>query len=80
VTGELVEPDDTAALAVAVLRVLDQREAMGAAAREAAQRFGADAYADRVEDLLLELLPGDPDSQARLLRELLDQRQSPSKR
>jgi glycosyltransferase involved in cell wall biosynthesis len=58
VTGELVEPDDTAALAVAVLRVLDQREAMGAAAREAAQRFGADAYADRVEDLLLELLPG----------------------
>jgi TRAP-type uncharacterized transport system substrate-binding protein len=26
------------------------------------------------------LLPGDPDSQARLLRELLDQRQSPSKR
>ncbi|QEC46279.1 glycosyltransferase family 4 protein [Baekduia soli] len=58
VTGALVEPGDTAALAVAVLRVLDDREAMGAAAREAAGRFGADAYADRVEDLLLELLPG----------------------
>jgi glycosyltransferase involved in cell wall biosynthesis len=58
VTGALVEPGDTAALAVAVLRVLDQREAMGAAARKAAERFGADHYADRVEDLLLELLPG----------------------
>ncbi len=58
VTGALVEPGDTAALAVAVLRVLEQREAMGAAARERAARFGADLYADRVEDLLMELLPG----------------------
>jgi glycosyltransferase involved in cell wall biosynthesis len=58
VTGALVEPGDTAALAVAVLRVLEQRQAMGAAARERAARFGADLYADRVEDLLLQLLPG----------------------
>jgi glycosyltransferase involved in cell wall biosynthesis len=58
VTGALVEPGDTAALAVAVLRVLEQREAMGAAARDRAARFGADLYADRVEDLLVELLPG----------------------
>jgi glycosyltransferase involved in cell wall biosynthesis len=59
VTGALVEPGDTAALAVAVLRVLDERHAMGVAARQMAQRFGADAYADRVEDLLLEILPGE---------------------
>jgi len=59
VTGALVRPGDTAALAVAVLRVLEHRDAMGAAAREAAARFGADAYADRVEGLLLELLPGE---------------------
>ena len=32
---------------------------MGVAARQTAQRFGADAYADRVEDLLLEILPGE---------------------
>jgi len=56
VTGALVEPDDTAALAVAVLRVLDEREAMGRAARAAAERFGADAYTDRVERLLLDVL------------------------
>jgi glycosyltransferase involved in cell wall biosynthesis len=60
VTGRLVDPGDTAALAVAVLDVLEQREAMGRAARAAAERFGADAYADRVEDLLLQLLPGTP--------------------
>jgi glycosyltransferase involved in cell wall biosynthesis len=59
ITGALVEPGDTAALAVAVLRVLDERHAMGVAARQKAQRFGADAYADRVEDLLLEILPGE---------------------
>jgi hypothetical protein len=29
---------------------------MGAAARAAAERFGADAYTDRVEELLLDLL------------------------
>ncbi|HEY4096291.1 MAG TPA: glycosyltransferase [Baekduia sp.] len=58
VTGALVEPGDTAALAVAVLRVLEQRESMGTAARAAAERFGAEAYAERVEELLFELLPG----------------------
>ena len=36
-----------------MLEVLAQRERMGAAAREHAQRFGADAYADRVEAILL---------------------------
>jgi len=57
VTGALVEPGDTAALAVAVLRVLERRDEMGAAARVAAQRFGADAYADRMDGLLEELRP-----------------------
>jgi glycosyltransferase involved in cell wall biosynthesis len=52
VTGLLVEPGDLDALAAAVLEVLDRREAMGAAARQAARRFGADAYADRVEALI----------------------------
>jgi glycosyltransferase involved in cell wall biosynthesis len=65
VTGALVEPGDTAALAVAVLRVLEQREAMGSAARERAARFGADLYADRVEDLLIELLPGNRSEERR---------------
>ena len=65
VTGALVEPGDTAALAVAVLRVLAEREQMGEAARAAAQRFGADAYADRVEALLLEILPGERASERR---------------
>jgi glycosyltransferase involved in cell wall biosynthesis len=59
VTGALVDHGDTAALAVAVLRVLDQRDVMGAAAREAAERFGAELYADRVEELLLDVLPGE---------------------
>src|SRR4051794_13102723 len=39
VTGRLVEPGDTAALAVAVLEVLEHRAAMGAAAQVKAQRF-----------------------------------------
>jgi len=52
VTGLLVEPDDPEALATAVLRVLERRDEMGEAARAAAQRFGADAYADRVEALI----------------------------
>jgi glycosyltransferase involved in cell wall biosynthesis len=58
VTGALVEPGDTAALAVAVLQVLERRDEMGAAARERAARFGAEVYTDRVEDLLLQVLPG----------------------
>ncbi len=57
VTGLLVEPGDPAALAAAVLRVLDQREKLGACARQAARRFGADAYSERVEALMQALLP-----------------------
>jgi glycosyltransferase involved in cell wall biosynthesis len=52
VTGLLVEPGEPDALAAAVVEVLGRREAMSAAAREAARRFGADAYADRVEALI----------------------------
>jgi glycosyltransferase involved in cell wall biosynthesis len=52
VTGLLVEPGDPEALARAVLGALAHRQAMGAAARQAARRFGADAYADRVEALI----------------------------
>jgi glycosyltransferase involved in cell wall biosynthesis len=52
VTGLLVEPGEPQALAQAILDVLGRREQMGAAARKAAQRFGADAYADRVEKLI----------------------------
>jgi glycosyltransferase involved in cell wall biosynthesis len=52
VTGLLVEPGEPDALAAAVLEVLGRREAMSAAARDAARRFGADAYADRVEALI----------------------------
>ena len=52
VTGRLVTPGRPDELAAAVLAVLADRERMGAAARERAQRFGADAYADRVEAIL----------------------------
>jgi glycosyltransferase involved in cell wall biosynthesis len=52
VTGRLVEPGDPAALAAAVADVLVHREAMGAAGRERAKRWHADAYAVRVMDLL----------------------------
>jgi glycosyltransferase involved in cell wall biosynthesis len=52
VTGLLVEPGEPDALAAAVLEVLARRDAMSAAARQAARRFGADAYADRVEALI----------------------------
>jgi glycosyltransferase involved in cell wall biosynthesis len=52
VTGALVPPADPAALAQAVLSVLARRAEMGAAARVAARRFDADAYAQRVEALL----------------------------
>ena len=52
VTGVLVEPGDPDALADGVLRVLARRAEMGAAARESARRFGADAYAERVAALI----------------------------
>jgi glycosyltransferase involved in cell wall biosynthesis len=52
-TGRLVEPGRPDELAAAVLEVLAKRDAMGAAARERARRFGADTYADRVEAILL---------------------------
>ncbi len=56
VTGALVEPGSPDALADGIARVLESRDAMGAAARQAARRFDADAYADRVEALLRGLL------------------------
>ncbi len=52
VTGLLVEPGEPDALAAAVLEVLGRRDAMSTAARQAARRFGADAYADRVDALI----------------------------
>lgn len=56
VTGALVAPGDPGGLADGVVRVLEARERMGAAARTAARRYDADAYADRVEALLRGLL------------------------
>ena len=53
VTGRLVTPGRPDELAAAVLEVLAARVRMSAAARARAQRFGADAYADRVEAILL---------------------------
>ncbi len=58
VTGRLVSPGEPAELAAAVLEVLADRERMGAAARAHARQFGADAYADRVEAILLEAAGG----------------------
>jgi glycosyltransferase involved in cell wall biosynthesis len=52
VTGVLVPPGEPGALADGVLRVLERREEMSAAARESARRFDADAYAERVAALL----------------------------
>jgi len=52
VTGRLTTPGDPDALAGAVLDVLAHRDRMGAAARLRAQRFDADAYAQRVERLI----------------------------
>jgi glycosyltransferase involved in cell wall biosynthesis len=52
VTGRLVAPGDPAALAAAALEVLGRRQEMGAAGRERARRWHADAYADRVEQLI----------------------------
>ena len=54
-TGLLVPPGRPDLLAAAVLEVLSRRDEMGAAARAWAQRFSADAYADRVEGLLAPL-------------------------
>ncbi len=56
VTGALVAPGSPEELADAITRVLASREEMGAAARQAARRFDADAYADRLEALLRGLL------------------------
>ena len=52
VTGRLVAPGDPAALADAVLEVLARRDEMGAAGRERARRWHADAYAARVMELI----------------------------
>jgi glycosyltransferase involved in cell wall biosynthesis len=52
VTGRLVPPGDPEALAAAVLEVLGDREAMGAAGRERARRWHADGYARRVGRLI----------------------------
>lgn len=52
VTGRLVAPGDPEALAAAVLEVLAARDRMGAAARDSARRFDADAYAERLAGLL----------------------------
>jgi glycosyltransferase involved in cell wall biosynthesis len=52
ITGALVAPGDPAALAAGVLRVLEQRERMGARARERVAPFATPTYADRVERLL----------------------------
>lgn len=52
-TGRLVAPGDSAALAAAVVDVLRHRDQMGAAAREHARRFAAEDYVERVEGLIL---------------------------
>ena len=52
VTGRLVAPGDPAALASAVTEVLARRDEMGAAGRERARRWHADAYADRLAQLI----------------------------
>lgn len=52
VTGRLVPPGDPAALAAAVLEALGRQGEMGAAGRRRAARWHADAYADRVAELI----------------------------
>ncbi len=52
VTGRLVAPGDPGALADAVLEVLRDRQAMGAAGRERAQRWHSDVYAQHVMELI----------------------------
>jgi glycosyltransferase involved in cell wall biosynthesis len=56
VTGRLVEPGRPDELAAAVIDVLSRREPMGVAARRHVRRFGAEAYTDRVEEILLEVV------------------------
>ncbi len=56
VTGALVAPGSPGELADGIARVLASRDAMGVAARQAARRFDADEYADRLEALLRGLL------------------------
>ena len=52
VTGLLVEPGDPEALASAVLRVLERRGDMGAAAARSARRFHTARYVESVERLI----------------------------
>lgn len=56
VSGVLVEPRDPVALADAIARVHAERERFSAAARVAARRFDAAAYAQRLDALLKGLL------------------------
>jgi glycosyltransferase involved in cell wall biosynthesis len=53
VSGLLVEPGDPDALGVAILRVLERRGDMGAAAARSARRFYTGAHVDAIERLLL---------------------------
>lgn len=64
-TGRLVAPGRPDELAAAVLEVLGRRAQMGGAAREHARRFGADAYADRVEAILLKAAGAPPREERR---------------
>ncbi len=52
VNGRLVSPGAPDELAEAILDVLARREPMGAAGKEGAQRWNADAYAERVMKLI----------------------------
>jgi glycosyltransferase involved in cell wall biosynthesis len=52
VSGLLVEPGDPDALATAVLRVLERRGDMGAAAAQSARRFRTPRYVDAIERLI----------------------------
>jgi glycosyltransferase involved in cell wall biosynthesis len=52
VTGRLVAPRDPAAIAAAVLEVLDRRDELGAAGRVHARRFHTEHITDTVEALL----------------------------
>jgi len=52
VTGRLVAPGDPSALATAILEVLDARQRMGAAGREAVRPFLTPAYVERVAGLI----------------------------